>query len=152
MKVFAYRNLHQGCISLKALEGDHKGRVIAHVRQVILTDVQPRVSESGRQKVIREKSKNVHAGLIGHLQAWDIQSVRYEAGWMNDIQACQESQNDVTALVSYNPYRFGYFFSLTPLNPLKRPIRCVWDLLALTSTENKETKARKYMAFLHITY
>lgn len=65
MKVFVYYNLHRKIWSIKALEGPRKGRVIQHSRYIVLTDVKGKVSEAGRQRVLREDRKNVHAGLVG---------------------------------------------------------------------------------------
>lgn len=68
MKVFCYRNLRRTRWSIKALEGPDKGHVIGHEQTVILSDVQARVQQSGRQRVLRERRKNVHAGLAGQLE------------------------------------------------------------------------------------
>lgn len=65
MRVFVYFNLHRKVWSIKALEGPDKGRVVAHSNYVILRNVTPKVSEAGRQRVLRERRKNVHAGLVG---------------------------------------------------------------------------------------
>lgn len=65
MKVFVYYNLHRACWSVKALEGEHKGRVVAHAQAVGLDGVEFKVSEAGRLRVLREQRKNVHAGAVG---------------------------------------------------------------------------------------
>lgn len=67
MKVFVYWNLHRGQWSVKALEGPDKGRVIARQPAVLLKNVEGKVSEAGRQRVLREGRKNVHAGMVGTL-------------------------------------------------------------------------------------
>jgi len=51
------------------LEGPDKGRVVGWASTVLLSDVTPKVSEAGRQRVLREKRKNVHAGMGGYLSA-----------------------------------------------------------------------------------
>lgn len=61
-RVMAYRNLHKGCWSLKELR---TGRVVAHLDEVFISDALFRVSEAGRQRVLRERAKNVHAGVVG---------------------------------------------------------------------------------------
>ena len=71
MRVFVYWNLHKKLWSIKALEGPDKGRVIARSSSVILTDAHGQVSEAGRQRVLREDRKNVHAGIVGDLVAVD---------------------------------------------------------------------------------
>lgn len=67
MRVFCYWNLHRGCWSVKALDGPRKGRVVSRGSTVLLSDVKAKVSEAGRQRVLREKRKNVHAGIVGRL-------------------------------------------------------------------------------------
>lgn len=69
MRVFVYFNLHKKLWSVKALEGADKGRVIAHKRMLTLANATPRVSEKGRQRVLQERRKNVHAGIVGD---WDV--------------------------------------------------------------------------------
>lgn len=66
MKVFVYWNLHKNLWSVKALEGNNRGRVIARLPYVYLTNVTQKVSEKGRQRVIKTKQKNVHAGIVGN--------------------------------------------------------------------------------------
>jgi hypothetical protein len=61
-RVMAYRNLHKGCWSVKSLK---TGRVLAHLDEVFISDALFRVSEAGRQRVLRERVKNVHAGVVG---------------------------------------------------------------------------------------
>ncbi len=90
MRVFVYFNLHRHLWSVKALEGPDKGRVIAHSMHVYLSDVTPRVSEAGRQRVLREKRKNVHAGLVGTLR---------------DVPRLGDGLYPIT----YNPYRWSKF-------------------------------------------
>ncbi len=41
------------------------GRVIGYTESVNLEDVEFKVSEAGRQRLLREKRKNVHAFAIG---------------------------------------------------------------------------------------
>lgn len=93
MRVFVYRNLHKNCWSIKALEGENKGRVIYHADDVTLTDCVFRVSKAGRQRVLREKRKNVHAGVAGELIRTNVPLVRMP---------------QMTA-VTYNPYKYETF-------------------------------------------
>ena len=71
MRVFVYYNLHKNLWSIKALEGDKKNLVIRHQRALTLEGVTFKVSEAGRQRVLREKRKNVHAGAVGNWVAHD---------------------------------------------------------------------------------
>ena len=61
-KVFVYFNLHKKMFSIRDVE---TGLVVAHTNKIQLEDVQFKVSEAGRQRVLSEKKKNVHAGVVG---------------------------------------------------------------------------------------
>ena len=93
MKVFVYFNLHKKVFSVRALEGSNKGLVIAHTDKLTLTDVTFKVSEAGRQRVLRERRKNVHAGVVGQ--------------WDGIIDAQTVAENTVP--VTYNPYLYDSF-------------------------------------------
>ena len=71
--MFVYRNLHKGCYSIKALEGEHKGKVVGWNKRVLLCDVTQKISEAGRQRVLRDKQKNIHAGIVGYYSTKEIQ-------------------------------------------------------------------------------
>ena len=90
MKVFVYFNLHKKVFSIKGLEGPCKGRVIAHRRELMLYDAIFKVSEAGRQRVLKECRKNVHAGVVGN--------------WINDVISV-----DNRVQVTYNPYKYKTF-------------------------------------------
>jgi hypothetical protein len=64
MKVFVYWNIHAGCWSIRCCKTK---KVIEHLHSLTLTNATFKVSEAGRQRVIREKRKNVHAGVQGEL-------------------------------------------------------------------------------------
>lgn len=98
MKVFVYYNLHKKLWSIKALEGKDKGRVIAHRDAVTLFNTKPKVSEAGRQRVLREQKKNVHAGIVGD---W------YHGGLNMDNLAFTERMK--FKQVTYNPYKYETF-------------------------------------------
>lgn len=53
---YLYRNLRTKTFSLK-----HGGKVIRHPSEILLKEVRFKVSEKGRQRVLKEKRKNVHA-------------------------------------------------------------------------------------------
>lgn len=93
MRVFVYFNLHKKLWSVKALEGPQKGRVIQRLWHVTLLDAKPRVSQKGRDRVLREKRKNVHAGLVGTL-------------WETDLPMPLTEDK----MISYNPYKSGNFY------------------------------------------
>lgn len=98
IKTYVYRNLRKQQLSLK-----QRNRVIGHADAVILTDVEFRVRESGRQRCLRDKQKNVHAFAVGTM----------EATIPDDIQAFNRG-----ARVSYNPYRSAHFFDVATGTPV----------------------------------
>ena len=67
--------------------------MVAHVDSIWLSDVRFKVSEKGRERVLRERRKNVHAGVEGN---WEPHFSR---------------SRDNFERVSYDPYRSGNFES-----------------------------------------
>ena len=63
-KVRIYFNLHRKQFSVQQMT-DKGWRVKCHVDHLFLKNVTFKVNESGRQKVIQQKKKNVHAFAIG---------------------------------------------------------------------------------------
>jgi len=105
MRVFVYYNLHRNCWSVKALEGENKGRVIAHCKYALLTDCVMKVSEKGRQRVLREKKKNVHAGIVGHVNS-AIPIFNMLGYHDNEIRY---SLYPLRQEITYNPYKYDSF-------------------------------------------
>ena len=85
-KVFIYKNLHKDCWSLK-----QDGLVKAHTHDLSLFDCSFRVNAKGREKVLKEKRKNVHAGISGYI----------------DLPWQQPRPN--IAIAMYNPYKYKSF-------------------------------------------
>lgn len=123
MRCFVYFNLHRKCFSIKALEGANKGRVIAHRNDVLLFDGTFKVSEAGRQRVLKEQRKNVHAGVVGH---WDETGSAY----LTTINRVTVNGTPVT----YNPYKYDSFVHLYGEHPIK-----TGRLVALTVNDNKRS-------------
>lgn len=114
MKVFAYYNLHRKLWSLKALEGQYKGKVIAHSLSVILENCTFKVSEAGRQRVLRERKKNVHAGVIGDVVHLHFGAdIRYGDADFVRYVTVQDSNNYPMTYVGYNPYKYSTFVTET---------------------------------------
>lgn len=102
-RVMCYWNLHRKCFSLRSVK---TGRVIAHRLHVTLFNATTRVSEAGRQRVIREKRKNVHAGIVGEVDlSWSDATVI----WPELVYGSRR--------ISYNPYKGPNFVhdDLTPV-------------------------------------
>ena len=83
-KVFVYKNLHKDCWSVK-----QDGLVKAHTEEVRMWDCAFQVNAKGRQKVLDEQRKNVHAGIKGYID--------------NDQQVPSGVE------VTYNPYKYDSF-------------------------------------------
>ena len=87
--VKVYRNLHKGCWSIQ-----QNGLVKAHSDEVNLFDCEFLVNEKNRQKVIKQKRKNVHAFVKGYI-------------WNTPV--------DLIKQASYNPYANNYFYDVNDL-------------------------------------
>lgn len=92
-KVFVYRNLHNKYYpySLK-----QNGFVVARAKSIMLTDCDFVVHEKGRQRVLKTKTKNVHA---------------YVKGFVSKIGACgcDPRKNSLHIKIKYDPYKSRYF-------------------------------------------
>ena len=63
-KVYVYWNLQKNVWSLK-----YRGVVIAHANALEMVNCQFKVSPRGRDRVRKERCKNVHAFVVGDIQA-----------------------------------------------------------------------------------
>lgn len=102
-----YFDLHRKVWSCKGRKTgivEHKARVVVAVFGATMV-----VRESGRQRVLKEKRKNVHAfARIDHgLACEDLK------GW----QAFVETQENLIQ-VSYNPYMAGHFYRKDTMAPV----------------------------------
>ena len=93
-KVFVYRNLHKGCWSVK-----QDGLVKAHSTDepILLYETSLKVNRKGREKVLREKRKNVHAGIHGYLKPPIPLYETWTDGYVDFMK------------VTYNPYKYHSF-------------------------------------------
>jgi hypothetical protein len=95
-KVFVYFNLHKKLFSVR----DHiTGLVVGHTDMIALENVTFKVSEAGRQRVLREKRKNVHAGVLGTVKDLPIAPPGHAA--------------------FYNPYKYSSFVDINGQAVLK---------------------------------
>jgi hypothetical protein len=128
MRVFVYFNLHSKVWSIKALEGAFAGRVVAHATYVQLRDVECRVSEAGRQRVLREQRKNVHAGLVGTLRCYDGKA-RLAFEWDGEFEPTQTALGAPVGApwfgITYNPYKGPTFVRRDTGEPVLRASRAV---------------------------
>jgi hypothetical protein len=127
LRVFVYYNLNRHCLSVRAMDGEHAHLVIAHATSVQLGDVNFRVSAAGRARVLRERRKNVHAGLVGQLQG--IEAIQ----WLKPVpKGAAPALGRVRGLLSvhrtgaqrfqratYDPYRFDSFVDAQSHEPVE---------------------------------
>jgi hypothetical protein len=90
MKLDVYFNLHKKKLSLRSRERHNYGRVIDYADSIILKNCTFPVSEAGRQRVLKEKRKNVHAYVRGETPE--------EGGSLINPRS-----------VKYNPYKYDSF-------------------------------------------
>lgn len=91
MRVDAYRNLQDECISVKSREPETRGQVIDHADEVVIKDAQFVVQPAGRRRVLEEERKNVHAFVRG-------------------VRADDTPQPSAGGIeVTYNPYEYDSF-------------------------------------------
>ena len=87
-RVYVYKNLHKDCYSVR-----QDGLIKLHTHNICLWDAHFRVGKKGRERVLNEKRKNVHAGVSGYIDTnWD-----------------DENYPDNTRSVIYNPYKYKSF-------------------------------------------
>lgn len=91
-RVMVYYNLNKHTFSIQ-----HKGKVISHADFVNLENVEFRVRQGGKEKVRKEKVKNVHAFVIGTLKEY----CKYPC---NNIP--KEHNGNI---VTYDPYKYDSF-------------------------------------------
>lgn len=116
MRVFVYWNLHKGVFSVKALDGAQKGRVVAHATDVLVRDVEFRVSQRVRERVVATGRKEVHAGVVGTLEGFKGESTAagdraYLPGWERQDRLYRNYALDAGTYVTYNPRRFSTFMA-----------------------------------------
>lgn len=107
MKVRVYRNLNKKCLSVQA-RVDGRWKVIRHVDSITLLEPCFTVSTAGRERVLREKRKNVHAFVVG---------IYHE--WAQGLKAHDDARR-----VSYNPYRGNTFYTTDDSLPILWAGRC----------------------------
>ena len=98
-RVEVYWNLHKDLYSVRALTGPNKGRVVAHVEAIDLYDVTFAVQLAGRNRVLAERRKNVHAFVRGIVTA-GLPDARYQ-------------------VVTYNPYKYETFVDASTERPIR---------------------------------
>ncbi|XZF51370.1 hypothetical protein ACSTWY_12845 [Rossellomorea marisflavi] len=94
-----YRNLN-ALGEVFSIKDKKSGLVIAHADGFVISDVKCKVSEAGRQQVIRDNRKNVHAALDGVYQG--------------EVTLNEEHLDELT----YNPYKNETFINKRTYEPI----------------------------------
>ena len=106
MLVDVYKNLHKNTWSIR----DRKtGRVVSHQDEVNVLDAKFVVQPAGRQRVLQEGRKNVHAFVRGTLATY--QEV------LDDPRTFYLVTHH---LIRYNPYQADHFFYNFPANRIDK--------------------------------
>ena len=98
-RIRIYRNLNNGIMSIQAKLGDW--RVVGHVKNAVLKDVVFHVAESARQRVIRDRRKNVHA-------------------WGEGVLLGEFSEIVCPVVLGYNPYENTNFVDKSTGLPIQK--------------------------------
>lgn len=91
LKYEVYWNIRLKCWSVRM-----NRKVIGHYKQLVLQGCTFHVSERGRQRVLRERRKNVHATVRGYGLCWQEAEKYDPMGGLLDGPG---------VVVSYNPYK-----------------------------------------------
>ena len=101
MKVRIYYNFHKKLFSVQEkVNGSWK--VVEYTKEIFLRNATFKVSEAGRQRVLKEKRKNVHAFILGERFPFIPKSFVYRDE------------------ISYNPYKGPNFMVVSEDKPLDR--------------------------------
>ena len=97
-RVEVYFNLHKHCLSYRP-----SGGRVRHARSLTLQNVKFNVQPAGREKVIREKKKNVHAFVRGIVINSYAETVD-DKGKIKEYCEQREMRR-----ITYNPYKYESF-------------------------------------------
>lgn len=109
MKVRVYYNLNKSVWSVQHYIPGKGWRVREHLKSLVLEDVTFKISEAGRQRVIRESRKNVHAYAIGEL-----------------VEREGEGYSGHLPCASYNPYKAAHFTNTATGQRVDRTMQAIF--------------------------
>jgi hypothetical protein len=142
MQIFAYFNINKRVFSLRAVTRPQL--VLASADRVVLRNAVCKVSEAGRQTVIRTKTKNVHAGILADLVCYQPSSggIARPGPWtdltdwhgLDGDETAADAQDHGTAF-NYNPYTQMGFTTLSG-----DPVTTA-DLIVLWCSEERRARA-----------
>jgi hypothetical protein len=127
MKVIVYCNTKRRLLSVKALEGSCKGRVVMHAERLLVRNAEFRVSQAGRERVVRTQRKSVHAGIVGEVEAIWGASLRddLDNNTIKELGIGKPFRPFDGESVRYNPYETETFVSGE--KPVHRAARVLLD-------------------------
>ena len=94
MRVKVYFNITKRLFSVVALDGPSKGLVVQSVTNLVLQNCRFHVNESGRQRVLAQNRKNVHAYVYGEIDSSLLLPGQPVVGGIE---------------ITYNPYKYSTF-------------------------------------------
>lgn len=102
-KVMVHYNLNKHTFSIT-----YKNKLITHADHIKLNDVEFRVRPGGRDRVLEDKRKNVHAFVIGTL----LEYCKYP---------CESLPNETNNnIVTYDPYKYSSYVMKDTKEPIYR--------------------------------
>lgn len=107
--VFCYRNLNRKGV-VWSVKSRRTGRVLARLPYVMIENAILSVSPRGRARVLREKRKNVHAGVIGT--------------WMRGAipVSGDTSPSSLWVRLKYDPYKYDSFVRADNKQPINKAV------------------------------
>ena len=116
MRVEVYFNIHKKTFSVRSCR---TGRVMLHTDKVHINNPTFVVRKAGRERVLREGKKNVHAFVRGDITVFnDFDHIK--VGFDPDYL-------DYT-LVLYNPYKFDTFVDVIDTRPVRTAKRAALQI------------------------
>ena len=132
-RVRVYYNLQKNCLSVVDTS---TGRLYCHSHRIELKEAKFHVNENGRQKVLREKRKNVHAYVIGklvhegehlayHFEKSENGTLKkvpncdcHNGGEFSFCEECIPESGEEFRSATYNPYKYKTFVDEATKRPL----------------------------------
>lgn len=99
MRVETYYNLHKKCLSYRP-----SGGKVRHAHALLLNNVKFSVQPAGRERVIRENQKNVHAFVRG-----EVARIRHDQTGDDFDLTPETMRRHEYRPITYNPYKYDSF-------------------------------------------
>jgi len=109
MKVEVYKNLHKDTWSIRDRS---TGLVVEHSNHVLIKDAKFVVQKRGRNRVLKEKRKNVHAFVRGVIE---------------DLPRITTFETPCNVQVKYDPYKADHFYRIDTGEAVKESDIVVMD-------------------------